>query len=93
MATEFQIPYIETSAKLKINVEQAFYDLVRSIRLVLRVILLTEYYFRLPAVVVNNWPYDCLIVHCCDVYLVIKVIFCSLCFDATRQKENVTCCK
>ncbi|XP_076812366.1 ras-related protein R-Ras2-like [Clavelina lepadiformis] len=32
MAKEFGVPYIETSAKLKINVEQAFYDLVRSIR-------------------------------------------------------------
>jgi len=34
MANEFGIPYIETSAKLKINVDQAFHDLVRSIRLV-----------------------------------------------------------
>ncbi|XP_078481733.1 ras-related protein R-Ras2 [Ciona intestinalis] len=32
MAKEFGVPYIETSAMLKINVDQAFYDLVRSIR-------------------------------------------------------------
>jgi len=32
LARELGIPYIETSARLKINVEQAFYDLVRSIR-------------------------------------------------------------
>jgi len=32
MAKEFGVPYIETSAKLKLNVDQAFHDLVRSIR-------------------------------------------------------------
>jgi Ras-related protein R-Ras2 len=32
MAKEFGVPYIETSAKLKHNVDQAFHDLVRNIR-------------------------------------------------------------
>uniref|UniRef100_H2Z5G0 Small monomeric GTPase n=1 Tax=Ciona savignyi TaxID=51511 RepID=H2Z5G0_CIOSA len=32
MAKEFNVPYIETSAMLKVNVDQAFYDLVRKIR-------------------------------------------------------------
>ena len=32
MARQLKIPYIECSAKLRVNVDQAFYELVRLVR-------------------------------------------------------------